>query len=287
MQIVSRVTDLRRVIAEVRASSSAPVTFVPTMGNLHHGHMALINSARSAGGFTVVSIFVNPLQFAPGEDYEQYPRTLEADRELLSEAGVDLLFAPSVAEMHPYEGAGTRVRVEGLSEVLCGACRAGHFDGVTTVVSKLFNQVAPDLAFFGEKDYQQLVVIRRMVADLHMPVSVQGVPTAREADGLATSSRNQYLDARVRKAAPELYATLCVIADRVAAGEQNFPRLLEEGEARLAAAGFQMDYLELRDANLQTPSPGGESADLRVLAAGWLGQARLIDNVPVARDFAQ
>lgn len=282
MQTVSRVTEVRRAIAEARASKGGPITFVPTMGNLHHGHMALVEAARRAGGFTVASVFVNPLQFAPGEDYEQYPRTLDADSQLLADAGVDLLFAPSVNEMHPYEGAGTRVRVEGLTDVLCGAYRAGHFDGVTTVVNKLFNQIAPDQAYFGEKDYQQLVVIRRMVADLHMPVTVHGVATAREADGLATSSRNQYLDAADRKAAPELHATLRAMADRVAAGECDFASLADEGRARLTAAGFQMDYLELRDAELQTPSAAADPSDLRVLAAGWLGQARLIDNVPVA-----
>lgn len=282
MQVVSRVTELRQAIGDARAAGRGPIGFVATMGNLHHGHMGLIEAARAAGGFTVASVFVNPLQFAPGEDYEQYPRTLDSDRELLVEAGVDLLFAPSVQEMHPYEGAGTRVRVEGLTDVLCGAYRAGHFDGVTTVVNKLFNQVAPDEAFFGEKDYQQLVVIRRMAADLHMPVAVTGVPTAREEDGLAASSRNQYLEGREREAAPALYATLCAVAERVAAGERDFANLSESGRERLTAAGFQMDYLEVRDSELQQPSPEAKSTDLRVLAAGWLGKARLIDNVPIA-----
>lgn len=282
MQTVSRVADLRRAIGTARSSGREPVALVPTMGNLHAGHIALVEAAHSAGGLIVASVFVNPLQFAPGEDYEQYPRTLEIDQAKLAEAGVDLLFAPTEAEMYPNGDPGTRVRVEGLSDILCGAYRAGHFDGVTTVVSKLFNQVAPDLAFFGEKDYQQLVVIRRMAADLHMPVAVHGVPTMREADGLATSSRNQYLDADERRAAPVLYATLRSIADRVAAGESDFAAMASEGRARLTAAGFRMEYLEVRDADLRPPAPGTEIGDLRVLAAGWLGRARLIDNVPVS-----
>lgn len=281
MQVVNRVTDLRRVIAEARAADKGPVAFVPTMGNLHEGHMALVEAARQASGFAVASTFVNPLQFSPGEDYEQYPRTPEDDRERFAEAGVDLLFAPSEAEMYPRGGSATRVQVEGLSADLCGAYREGHFDGVTTVVSKLFNQVMPDLAFFGEKDYQQLVIIRRMVADLHMPVDVQGVPTVREADGLAASSRNQYLDAKARRAAPELYATLCELADRVVAGERDLAALAAEGNQRLDAVGFSMEYLEFRDADLQPPTANHDGAEWRILAAGKLGKARLIDNVPI------
>lgn len=281
MHTVSRVADLRRSVADARASGRGPVALVPTMGNLHAGHLALIEAAREAGGFTVASVFVNPLQFGPGEDYEHYPRTLDADRRQLADAGVDLLFAPSETEMYPHGGPGTRVRVEGLSDVLCGAHRVGHFDGVTTVVAKLFNQVVPDHAFFGEKDYQQLVVIRRMVADLHMPVAVHGVPTAREADGLATSSRNQYLAADERRVAPELYASLYNIAERMAAGEHDIAGMTDEARARLSAAGFRMDYLEVRDADLQQPPPAADPTDCRVLAAGWLGRARLIDNVPV------
>lgn len=183
--------------------------------------------------------------------------------------------------MYPRGGSDTRVQVEGLSEDLCGAHRAGHFDGVTTVVSKLFNQISPDLAFFGEKDYQQLVVIRRMVADLHMPVDVQGVPTVRESDGLAASSRNQYLEADERRAAPEMYATLCALAERIAAGERDFSALAEEGNHWLRDAGFDMEYLALRDADLQEPTASTDCESCRILAAGKLGQARLIDNVPV------
>lgn len=258
------------------------MAFVPTMGNLHHGHMALVEAAREVGDFTVASVFVNPLQFAPGEDYEQYPRTLDADREMLAAAGVDLLFAPSVADMHPNPGPGTRVRVEGLSDILCGAHRTGHFDGVTTVVSKLFNLVLPDHAFFGEKDYQQLVVIRRMVADLHMPVVVHGVPTARESDGLAASSRNQYLDAAQRETAPLLYATLRQIAARIGAGERDFEAILAAGREHLSAAGFRVEYLEIHDSELRQALPASAVAGLRVLAAGWLGKARLIDNLAVS-----
>lgn len=281
MQTICCVTELRQVIAEARSAGCGPVAFVPTMGNLHRGHMRLIEAACREGGLIVVSVFVNPLQFAPGEDYEQYPRTLEADGQLLADAGVDLLFAPSVEEMNPHAGPGTRVRVEGLADVLCGAHRAGHFDGVTTVVSKLFHQVLPDLAFFGEKDYQQLMVIQRMVEDLHIPVTVRGVPTLREADGLAASSRNQYLDVQARAVAPMLYATLHDIAVRIAAGERDFAALGAAGRDQLVAAGFQMDYLEVHDLDLQPASPASDPGRLRVLAAGWLGEARLIDNVPI------
>lgn len=281
MQTVESVAELRRAIGDARSAGHAPVALVPTMGNLHTGHMALVEAACRAGGLVVASVFVNPLQFSPGEDYADYPRTFDADRRALEQAGVDLVFAPSEAEMYPYGQPQARVRVDGLSQTLCGAFRAGHFDGVATVVSKLFNQVTPDVAFFGEKDYQQLVLIQRLVADLHLPVSVRGVPTVRESDGLALSSRNQYLEAAQREAAPALYCTLTEVAERIAGGERDFGAVTDRGRSRLAAAGFGVEYLEVRDTELQPPETNATAADLRVLAAGWLGEARLIDNVPV------
>jgi len=280
MRTVETVGDLRASVASFRRRGDR-IGLVPTMGNLHEGHLSLIDSARDHGArAVVVSIFVNPLQFGPKEDYDTYPRTPEEDRELLAEKGVALVFAPTVEEMYPGgQAAATRVEVPGLSTILCGQFRRGHFVGVATIVTKLLNMVQPDLAVFGEKDYQQLIVIRRMAEDLCLPVEIVGAPTVREKDGLAMSSRNRFLSADERARAPELYQALCEAAAAVAAG-QPFGEVEERGMARLETAGFRPEYFAVRDARtLASPAPDG--GDPIVLAAAWLGRTRLIDNLLV------
>ena len=281
MITVNAVDDLRAQIDTWRRGGN--VAFVPTMGNLHAGHLSLVKEARKIADRVVASIFVNPLQFGAGEDFENYPRTFERDSEMLIEEGTDLLFAPPVEVMYPKPQADqTRVEVPGLSELLCGAHRPGHFVGVATVVCKLFNMVQPDIAVFGNKDYQQLMVIRRMVEDLAMPVAIVGVETMREADGLAMSSRNGYLGAQERALAPMLYRTLGDLAVRLGDGEDDFYRLEEEAAAALDGAGFRTDYIAIRRASdLLDPVPG--DTELVILAAAYLGKARLIDNIEVTR----
>jgi len=281
MQTVRTSTALRSAVAAWRQDQER-IAFVPTMGNLHAGHLELVEHAARLADRVVVSIFVNPMQFGQGEDYENYPRTLSEDSTRLAETCVSLLFAPAVEAKYP---AGcqyvTRVEVEGLSDILCGAARPGHFVGVATVVAKLFNLVQPDVAVFGEKDYQQLLVIRRMVADLCFPIDIVGVPTVREPDGLAMSSRNSYLTADERERAPLLYRALCEAAERLQGGERDFRAIEAAGEARLRAAGFGPDYFTIRRA-LDLMPPGTADKELVILAAARLGQARLIDNLPVS-----
>ncbi|MGD8379440.1 MAG: pantoate--beta-alanine ligase [Gammaproteobacteria bacterium] len=279
LRTVHNLADLRATVGRWRRDGER-VAFVPTMGNLHAGHFRLVARARELGRRVVVSIFVNPLQFGPGEDYQTYPRTLDADTRGLAERDTDLVFAPDVDTMYPGgTGVTTRVTVPELSDILCGASRPGHFDGVTTVVNRLFNMVQPDVAVFGEKDYQQLQIIRRMVRDLAMPVSVEGVATEREADGLALSSRNQYLTAAERAVAPRLYQALSEAVAQIRDGRRDFAALQAESMAGLRSAGFQPDYFEVRDANsLSLPAP---ESRLVVLAAARLGRARLIDNLRV------
>lgn len=255
------------------------VAFVPTMGNLHAGHMSLVARARALADRVVVSIFVNPLQFSAGEDLSAYPRTPEGDAAQLVAAGVDLLFLPEETEIYPRGREGvTFVEVPGISDLLCGASRPGHFRGVATVVCKLFHIVQPDVACFGEKDFQQLAVLKRMVEELDMPVEMVGVPTLRDADGLAMSSRNGYLSAAERAVAPLLYQTLQGMAQRLRDGESDYSLLQREGAAALEKAGFRPDYLEIRRPDDLLPPTGGE-ASLVILAAAWLGRARLIDNL--------
>lgn len=249
------------------------------MGNLHAGHLSLVEQALSVAERVVVSIFVNPLQFGVGEDYQTYPRTFEADCEKLEQIGTDLLFTPSVTDIYPAGMEATSyVTVPGLSNVLCGASRPGHFRGVATVVNILFNIVQPDKALFGQKDYQQLVIIKRMVADLFMPIEIIGVPIVREADGLAMSSRNQYLsNAEQRAIAPRLFQTIDNIRIQIQSGERNYTRLENEAMQRLADAGFKPDYVAVRQAQT-LDLPTAADKDLVILAAAWLGKARLIDN---------
>ena len=255
------------------------VTLVPTMGALHEAHLNLVRLAKRSGR-AVVSIFVNPKQFAPDEDFERYPRDLEVDAAMLREGGADLLFAPATEEVYPggLEGA-TRVEVPGLSADLCGAHRPAHFAGVVSVVARLLLAMLPDAAIFGRKDYQQLVILRRMVADLHIPVEVVEGPITREDDGLAMSSRNRYLSAGQRRAAPLLHAVLRECAQRLRAGERNFARLEQDAMARLQREGFAPDYVAVRRADDLGLPPSSEPCEWVILAAAWLGAARLIDNV--------
>jgi pantoate--beta-alanine ligase len=283
MNTVKTVRELRTAVARAR-SEGKRIALVPTMGNLHSGHVALVTKAAQRADFVVASIFVNPLQFGPNEDLASYPRTLAADQEKLLQAGCHLLFTPSVDEMYPHGMADqTIVRVPVVSEGLCGGSRPGHFDGVSTVVSKLFNMVQPDLAVFGQKDFQQLAVVSALVRDLNMPIQIIGEPTVRAADGLALSSRNGYLSEAQRAAAPALYRIINVIADAVRNGEQGLEQLLVSGKQDLEAAGFRPDYLEIRHAVTLRPATP-EDHDLVVLGAAWLGSTRLIDNLHLNRD---
>ena len=285
MNTVKTVRELRAAVARAR-SEGKRIGFVPTMGNLHSGHAALVAKAAQRVDFVVASIFVNPLQFGAGEDLDKYPRTLAADQEKLLQAGCHLLFAPTVEEMYPDGMAGqTRVSVPPLSEGLCGASRPGHFEGVATVVSKLFNMVQPDLAVFGQKDYQQLAVIRALVHDLNMPIQIIGEPTVRAPDGLALSSRNGYLNDEQRAIAPVLYRILNQIAEAIRNGERDYPQLLAEQQRQLEAAGLRQDYLEIRHArNLRLAT--AEDRDLVILVAAYLGGTRLIDNLHLDLDAA-
>jgi len=277
---VQSIAALRAQVQEWRGLGCS-IALVPTMGNLHRGHLTLVEEARRRADRLVVSIFVNPMQFGPNEDYASYPRTLEQDVAVLARAGVDLLFAPDAATVYPTgQEAQTRVEVPGVSDILCGAARPGHFVGVATVVCKLLNMVQPDLALFGEKDFQQLTILRRMVADLCIPVEVVGVPTVREPDGLAMSSRNQYLDLQQRRSAPLLFRTLTRLAERVRAGERDFRRLEREAGEALARAGLVPDYVSIRRCS-DLGEAAAEDRDMVVLAAARLGSARLIDNLRI------
>jgi pantoate--beta-alanine ligase len=255
------------------------VAFVPTMGNLHAGHFALIKVAREHADRVVASVFVNPTQFGPREDFEHYPRTLEQDQKGLAENGCHLLFAPDVETVYPYGAAHTvRVEVPELSGILEGAMRAGHFSGVATVVTKLLNLAQPDVAVFGQKDYQQLLVIRRMAHDLHLPIEILGAPTVREANGLAMSSRNQYLTAQERERAGIIYKTLCTMRDEYHGGK---PRKTVETDARhaLELAGLRPDYTVLRRASDLAEPHEADRPPMVALVAAWCGRARLIDNL--------
>jgi len=274
-----RFSDLAALRAQVAAWRAAGdrVVLVPTMGALHVGHLALVAEARRAGR-AVVSIFVNPTQFGPSEDFSRYPRDVEADLARLAEAGADAAWIPEVATMYP-PGFATRIEVAGLTEGLCGAFRPGHFSGVATVVTKLLNQVRPDIALFGEKDFQQLQVIRRAAADLDLGVEIRGVPTIREADGLALSSRNHYLTPEERAAAPRLHAVLARVAEAARAGAET-AGACEAGTGDLERAGFRVQYLAVCDADTLAPV-ARVAGPARVLAAAYLGRTRLIDNLPV------
>ena len=278
-QLIKTVAELREALNQARAARNPRVGFVPTMGNLHDGHLTLVREARANADFVVASIFINPLQFTPGSDYDQYPRSLDADFDHLVAQGADIVFAPSVAQMYPNGHAAARVTVDELAAQLCGEFRPGHFAGVTTVVSMFFNLVQPDVAVFGEKDFQQLALIRRMVSDLHFPLEIIGVPTVRAEDGLALSSRNQYLSADERARAPQLYAGLQAAAQRLHEGDRDFAQIEDNGVKQLRAQGFTPDYFAVRTPMLE--SPDANTGELVVLVAATLGKARLIDNLRV------
>ncbi len=277
MITVETLAELRAHIAQAR-SEGKRIGFVPTMGNLHNGHMTLIDEAAEQCDFVVASIFVNPLQFNDKDDLKRYPRTLSADQMHLKDHDCDLLFFPDVDEVYPNgQAQQTLVGVPEVSQGLCGGSRPGHFDGVSTVVSKLFNMVQPDAAFFGEKDFQQLAVIRRMVADLCMPIEIIGVPTCREPDGLAMSSRNGYLSAEERVQAVHLSKALITLKEQIRAGSSDFPMLIEEAKAYLNEHGLTPDYVEIcRVDTLKQAST--DDKELVILGAVFLGSARLIDN---------
>lgn len=279
VKVVRRVKDLRKIIARWRAKGDT-VGLVPTMGALHAGHLKLVAEARKKAKRVVISIFVNPRQFAPSEDFARYPRDEAADLAKLAKAGGDLVWSPDASEMYP-EGFATRIEAEGAAEGLETDFRPHFFGGVATVCCKLFLQVAPDVALFGEKDYQQLCVIRQMVRDLDLPLAIKGVATVREKDGLALSSRNAYLSADERRVAPMLYATLTRLAEAIRDGG-SIALLRADASVALLAAGFtKVDYIEVRDAGTLGPYERAAGREGRILAAAWLGKTRLIDNRPL------
>lgn len=254
------------------------IGFVPTMGNLHQGHLNLVREAKKLCDIVVVSIFVNPIQFGEGEDFENYPRTLEQDSHLLADVGCDIIFAPSVEQMYGKHPRLTNISVADITDDLCGQSRPGHFDGVAVVVTKLFNIVQPNVAFFGQKDYQQLAVIRQLVQDLNLPIDIIGVPIARDHDGLALSSRNSYLSEAERQIAPTIYQSLKLAEQQLHQGVELVD-VLDELKFRLTAAGFVVDYVEARQPNLQPIAQFDR--DLVLFVAAKLGKTRLIDNLQV------
>jgi len=283
MQLIHELDPLRSAVDTLRADGS--LALVPTMGALHDGHLTLVREAKRLAAHVAVSIFVNPLQFGANEDLDAYPRQLERDCALLAGEGVDLVWAPRVEAMYP-KGFATNISVAGVSEGLCGASRPGHFDGVATVVCKLFNQVRPDMAFFGEKDWQQLAVIRRMARDLDLVRphvdAIHGVPTVREADGLAMSSRNAYLTPEQRQSAAALPAAMRSAIAEIESGVDLGDALAQLARALLAAGFLSVDYAELRDAADLSLLPARSDQPMRLLVAARIGKARLIDNMAVA-----
>ncbi len=286
METLHAIPRLRNTVRNWREQGES-VALVPTMGNLHNGHLVLVGEAQKLATKVVVSIFINPMQFNDKSDFADYPRTLEDDRQKLDVNGVDVLFVPEQAVLYPMVHLGldgtTRVEVPGLSDILCGEFRPGHFTGVTTIVAKLLNIIQPDIALFGEKDFQQLLLIMRMVHDLHLPVKIVGVPTVREADGLAMSSRNTYLSADERVRANKLYQILCHANEQVTRnshGTCDFRAIEHESMALLDNEGLRPEYFSVRRAS-DLALAGPEDQDLVILAAVWMGKTRLIDNVRI------
>jgi len=281
MQTIRSPRSLRRVLDAWRARDER-IALVPTMGNLHRGHLSLVELARRHADRVVVSVFVNPTQFGPKEDFAAYPRTLSSDRRALRDTATDLLFVPSAAAMYPFGPEQmTRVEVPGLSDDLCGRTRPGHFAGVTSIVCRLLNIVQPQVSVFGRKDYQQLLIVQRMAADLHLPVRILSGPTQREPDGLALSSRNQYLSKTQRESAAGIYRALRECGDALRGGERRFGLLEKAGLQALKRAGLRPDYFAIRARDLQPPRADGSR--YVVMAAAYCGSARLIDNLPVQR----
>lgn len=280
MDVVTQLDSLSTHLARFD-EAGATIAFVPTMGNLHEGHLSLVRHGLERADIVVVSIYVNPMQFGPNEDLDAYPRTLGDDIAKLEAEGAHLLFTPTTELIYP-EGvdAHSRVSVPGLTDALCGASRPGHFDGVTTVVCKLLNLVAPDIAIFGEKDLQQLLIIKKMARDLALPVLIEGVATARADDGLALSSRNGYLSKEQRATAPTLYKTLLQAAESIEAGERDYTSVRERALAELRAAGFNPDYVDIRRRNDLADATQSDR-ELAIFAAAKLGTTRLIDNIQI------
>lgn len=277
MHVKNTIHDIRLLISSWK-QQGLKVAFVPTMGNLHHGHIELVKTAQQQSDKVIVSIFVNPTQFGANEDFSSYPRTLAADCELLAAAQCDAVFAPSAQEMYPDgRSQATIVSVSGSHDILCGKSRPGHFDGVATVVSKLFNIVQADKAFFGEKDYQQLAVIRRFSAELCFPIEIIGVPTVRAEDGLALSSRNGYLSPDERQKAPIIYQTLKQLKNAICSGQQDYSSLTAAARLHLQKCGFEPDYIEVLSQDLSTATT--DTKDFVILVAAKLGKTRLIDNL--------
>jgi len=280
MESVMDLTALRSVIKDWEKNGHT-IAFVPTMGNLHDGHLSLLEEARKISDRTVVSIFVNPIQFGKGEDYVTYPSTLESDKDKLKSAGLDLLFTPNLKELYPGGvDVDTRVNVPELSSILCGKSRPDHFSGVITVVTKLLINVTPDFALFGEKDYQQLIIIRRMASDLCIPTEIIGMPIIREKDGLAMSSRNSYLSEDDRKISPAIYQVLLCAADKLTKGNVSFEQVEIEGYAELESAGLKPEYFSIRRTS-DLGEANSMDKNVSILAAAWLGTGRLIDNIKV------
>ncbi len=277
MKIENSIQGVRAALNQARKAGKS-IAFVPTMGNLHSGHIALVLNAKRRADFVVSSVFVNPTQFGVNEDFASYPRTLDSDANLLAEAECDILFAPNAEEMYP-DGRqqATTVQVAGITEFLCGASRPGHFTGVATVVTKLLNIIQPDMAFFGEKDYQQLAVIRRLVTELCIPTNIIAIPTHRADDGLALSSRNGYLSSDERAKAPLIYQTLTQLQSAILSGQRDYASLAHAASSHLNKCGFKTDYLEIRAANLDSATEN--DSDLVILVAAYLGKTRLIDNL--------
>lgn len=282
MKVVQTPHELRETLQ--RYGSHAIIGMVPTMGNLHEGHLELVRHAKTDCDVVVTTLFVNPLQFGSNEDLDSYPRTFDADCSLLESLEVEILFGPSTQTMYPLgQDHQTKATVPELGLTLCGRHRLGHFDGVTTVVAKLFNIVQPDKAYFGEKDWQQLTIIRKMVADLNFPIESISVPTVRATDNLALSSRNQYLSKDQRQIAPQLYHQLCSVRENIRNGNTDYSSLEENALDALSTRGFRPDYVAVRDADtLDLPSKNCKNR--RVFGAAYLGQARLIDNIPIDSD---
>lgn len=285
MQVVTERHNLWTNLQPWRAQGES-IGLVPTMGNLHHGHLRLVSQIREQTDRVVVSIYVNPTQFAPGEDFKDYPRTLPRDLEKLEHVGADLVFVPTDRVLYPV-GLDSAIRVPApadLANQLCGISRRGHFDGVTTVVSRLFNLIQPNVAIFGEKDYQQLLIIERLVTDMGYPIDILGCPTVREDDGLALSSRNQYLNPQQRRQASAIYSALHEAATLLRQDPQNLAMLEQQGMARLESAGLQPEYFAIRDAaSLQAPNDS-RGQRIRILAAAQMGRTRLIDNIGLTPD---
>ena len=277
-------THALRIMVQRWRNAEEKIAFVPTMGNLHDGHISLLARAKEIADRTIVSVFVNPIQFGKGEDYDNYPSTLKQDGQKLADNGADVLFAPNLQQLYPGGmEEDTRVSVPSLSNILCGETRPEHFSGVATVVTKLFFSVLPDIALFGEKDYQQLLVIKRMVSDLCIPIKILGQPIIREADGLAMSSRNSYLGVDERRRAPAIFREITKVAEILSSGNRDFSKLQDEAVAVLKGQGLKPEYISIRRLH-DLGEPTAEDSEFSVLAAAWVGGARLIDNVKVTVD---